>query len=66
MLLDACCSFGIGPIHLAHEHIHAATGTTGLVFATATIAEPGAGAVFVVKAIAIGPTAKRARLMLVG
>ena len=57
MLLNACCGFGIRPIHLAHEHIHAAAGTAGLVFAAATIAEPGAGAVFVVKAIAIGSTA---------
>jgi hypothetical protein len=42
---------------MAHEHIHATAAATALILATALVAEPGAGAVFVIKAIAIITTA---------
>ena len=59
------CAFEI-PVVFAHEHVHAATGTTGLGFAAALIAEPGAAAVLIVEAIAVSATAEWAGLMLVG
>jgi hypothetical protein len=42
---------------MAHEHVHAGAAAAALVFTAALVAEPGAGAVFVIKAIAIITTA---------
>jgi hypothetical protein len=42
---------------MAHEHIHAGAAATALILAAALVAKPGAGAVFIIKAIAIITTA---------
>jgi hypothetical protein len=56
-LLDPLAGFGVTPIHATHEHIHATAATTLLILATAFIAVPRAGAVLIIKAIAILATA---------
>jgi hypothetical protein len=53
MLLNALGGFGKIPSGLAHEHIHAAAAAALLILAATFIAVPRAGAVLIIKAIAI-------------
>jgi hypothetical protein len=53
VLFNALRCFLESPILTTHEHIHAIACTAGLIFTTAVIAEPGAGAIKIVKAVAI-------------
>ena len=66
MLLDAFAGFGVGPVGCTHEQIHAGPTTAALLLAAALVAVPGAGAVFVVKAVTIGAAAEGTGLMGIG
>jgi hypothetical protein len=52
-LLDTLTRFGVTPVHSAHKHIHAAAAAAGADLAATFIAVPRAGAVLIIKAIAI-------------
>ena len=66
MLLDGSSGSLEVPIFDAHEEIHARSAAALVVLAAALVAEPGASAVLVVEAVAIGATAERAGLVAIG
>jgi hypothetical protein len=66
VLLDAIGGLFEGPAGAAHEEVDAIAGTTGLGWATALVAEPGAGAVLIIEAVAVGAAAEGAGLMAIG
>jgi hypothetical protein len=65
MGLDAAGGFRKIPAGEANQEVHAVTAAASAVLATALVAEPAAGAVITVPAIAIGAAAGRAGLVAV-
>ena len=63
---DTRYGFVKGPAGEAHEEVHAGSGATHLVAATALIAEPGASAIAVIEAITVFAAAERTGLVLIG
>jgi len=66
MLLDCSGSGFEIPVLYAHKEIHARSAATLVVFASALITEPRAGAVLIIKAVAVFAAAERAGLMAIG